>query len=686
MFKHLWVLALLGALAVLGCGQADSGPSEVGTNPSTGLDTMAEVILDTPIIAHVSVTSVTMSAAPWREGDGPEMWVPALEITFKVLEYLKGTGDKSVVAYVRAYEPFDNRADAENQTWLMEAFDDRWNDREAVVFLDDWGPYIPLPDDRLYLGGIVEPGSDNFSITSHESRKWLPAAPTSSGVRSTTDSDPAFLLSAPTAQTGARSTAARSADSSMPTIRLSALKAKINTLEADANAGGGMYRNCLIWSAENERVERMMFAIRGPVTNTTDVEMTSGQPAGTDIHEGYLASGLPPDKIGRHWFEGDDPHIVTTTVSNIRTEPPLNTRNYVELILKYTTHLRTTRPLPAGSYQFFHNHQHPFNAVCDGYNDRNYYSYELTVTPPPRVLLEAFFDPVAIGSAVGADGSNGVLEPAAFGDVTISSLKWESGAVSMTLNPTASLADYAVDFIDVTGTTTLSLTSDNASTTALAWTVPDKPWSDGDLLMLRIHKPISTDATLSALAVSGVDLTFDPATTTYTASVPATTTQTTVTPTTNHASATYVVKLDGVVDADGTIPLAAGDNVITIDVTAEDATTTKTYTVTITRATPAAPVTVTLIPRVNGLTFFDIDIQWSHSGTCDNYYVAIITDANYQISFLGFHPPETSSHYVEGSWLYNNVPDFWVVVECRTSGQTQEVGRASLRAAHPDNN
>ena len=85
MFKHLWVLALLGALAVLGCGQVDSGPSEVGTNPSTGLDTMAEVILDTPIIAHVSVTSVTMSAAPWREGDGPEMWVPALEITFKVL-------------------------------------------------------------------------------------------------------------------------------------------------------------------------------------------------------------------------------------------------------------------------------------------------------------------------------------------------------------------------------------------------------------------------------------------------------------------------------------------------------------------------------------------------------------------------------------------------------------------------
>ena len=41
---------------------------------------------------------------------------------------------------------------------------------------------------------------------------------------------------------------------------------------------------------------------------------------------------------------------------------------------------------------------------------------------------------------------------------------------------------------------------------------------------------------------------------------------------------------------------------------------------------------MTLIPRVDGLTFFDIDIQWSHGGTCDNYYVAITTDAGYQIN------------------------------------------------------
>ena len=224
--------------------------------------------------------------------------------------------------------------------------------------------------------------------------------------------------------------------------------------------------------------------------------------------------------------------------------------------------------------------------------------------------------------------------------------------------------------------------------------MPDKPWSDGDLLMLRIHKPISTDATLSALALSGVDLTFDPDTTTYTASVPATTTQTTVTPTLNHDSATYVVKLGGVVDDDGTIPLAAGDNVITIDVTAEDGSTTQTYTVTVTRATPSEPITVTLIPRVEGSnTYVNIDIEWNDPQTCDGrYMVALYTSSDYFVQLLGFRTAsETPSLTTESptDWDLSRFPDRFAGVECHPSGlsaQTRELGRVSLRAAHPDNN
>ena len=94
----------------------------------------------------------------------------------------------------------------------------------------------------------------------------------------------------------------------------------------------------------------------------------------------------------------------------------------------------------------------------------------------------------------------------------------------------------------------------------------------------------STDATLSGLSLSGVNFgTFASGTTAYSAQVANSVSQTTVTPTVNHSGASYVIKLGSVTDADGVIPLAVGSNVITIEVTAEDDTTTRTYTLTVSR-------------------------------------------------------------------------------------------------------
>ena len=67
--------------------------------------------------------------------------------------------------------------------------------------------------------------------------------------------------------------------------------------------------------------------------------------------------------------------------------------------------------------------------------------------------------------------------------------------------------------------------------------------------------------------------------------------QTTVTATANDDGATYEIKLDGVTNDDGVIPLAVGQNVITVEVTAEDGNTAKTYTVTVTRAGAPGPGT-----------------------------------------------------------------------------------------------
>ena len=110
-------------------------------------------------------------------------------------------------------------------------------------------------------------------------------------------------------------------------------------------------------------------------------------------------------------------------------------------------------------------------------------------------------------------------------------------------------------------------------------------------------EPLSTDATLNALELSGVSIgTFDPAATRYAASVANDVTGTTVTLTKSHDGATYVIKLGGAEDGDGVIPLAVGENVIAVEVTAEDGQTTKTYAVTVTRAEASFPVTVDLSP------------------------------------------------------------------------------------------
>ena len=105
----------------------------------------------------------------------------------------------------------------------------------------------------------------------------------------------------------------------------------------------------------------------------------------------------------------------------------------------------------------------------------------------------------------------------------------------------------------------------------------------------------STDATLSALALSGVTLSpaFDADTETYTASVANSVATTTVTAMATDADATVAVTPS--TDADAVtsghqVNLGVGPTTITATVTAEDGMTTKTYTVVVTRAAQTCTV------------------------------------------------------------------------------------------------
>ncbi|MGV3664075.1 MAG: cadherin-like beta sandwich domain-containing protein, partial [Prosthecobacter sp.] len=109
-----------------------------------------------------------------------------------------------------------------------------------------------------------------------------------------------------------------------------------------------------------------------------------------------------------------------------------------------------------------------------------------------------------------------------------------------------------------------------------------------------VGSPASTNANLSALSLSSGTLspTFASATTAYTATVPRATASVTVTPTKADANATLQVRVNGGAYAAATsgspgaaLALNLGRNTIDVLVTAQDGTTTKTYTTTVTRWT-----------------------------------------------------------------------------------------------------
>ena len=124
------------------------------------------------------------------------------------------------------------------------------------------------------------------------------------------------------------------------------------------------------------------------------------------------------------------------------------------------------------------------------------------------------------------------------------------------------------------------------------WNSSGLTWTTADTIQLKLTEggTNSDDATLSSLNLSNVTLapTFVSGTHSYTASVANSVTSTTVTAETTNTNATSVIKLDGTEDADGTVDLALGANTITVEVTAEDTTTTLTYTIAVTRATDTA--------------------------------------------------------------------------------------------------
>ena len=176
------------------------------------------------------------------------------------------------------------------------------------------------------------------------------------------------------------------------------------------------------------------------------------------------------------------------------------------------------------------------------------------------------------------------------------------------------------------------------------WTMSGLDWSSETSVTLRLREtPVpSTDATLSGLSL-GTGVTLSPAfasgTTTYTASVTNSVDEVTVTPPTNHASATVEIldaddnDLDDAddVEDDFQVALSVGDTVIKVKVTAEDTTTTQTYTVIVTRDDFPHDTTTTGQVDVGGSVTGNIESV----GDGDWFLVELEAGTRYQIDLEG---------------------------------------------------
>ena len=457
------------------------GKVELAPAPDFGPSSLEERIFASPVIVRVRFDTASSTVEYGRSARGMT-YIATLVFSFSVLEYLKGSGGEHIAAVWNAGQLFDTRQEAlASLPAIAVARDTSWDDREAIVFLQHSQTYLPSTQalERYYLSGehyFNNTLDDYYSLGSPYNKLWLPAAsvPSQSGVDSQR-----FLLDVPPDTGEAR------------TITLGEVKSRIAAVTAKLAASDGSeeYMKCVTESYFLERFQRHRKEIGRKVFSTGSNigpphvhRISSGLAAGSVVYRLPEESDIAPDVPIPVWLDsGDEGFFDAATPS----------QDY---------RVSTSRPLIERIYNFYFNHRGSFYSLCDGFTFR--FQWTVTATAPDGVLHELFFDPVTVGTAVAADGTNGVLKPASFTNAngattTIERIAWEpgsgaTGTVKVALSPHTAIAGHAVDFIALDGSVSLSLNVADAAgeidSNTLSWPVASQPWYSGDKLMLRIRE------------------------------------------------------------------------------------------------------------------------------------------------------------------------------------------------------
>ena len=494
---------VLLALLALGCGDAASeveappGNNIVSASmdlthgvPFAGLETMEESILYAEAVARVEYKSAKQTVEEIRLSYSntdryDTLYANSLEITFEVLEYLMGSGGAEIKVVLQDRDGWRyTRADVEalNEDLIPLRTTD-WDDREGIVFLRSGYRVVSTfnDPDRYWMASLRYNGEDGYTVASEWSKAWLPdaAAPESAGGAS---GEQRFLINLSGASQGASGQGSTQGD----TMTISEVKALVTRIQNElAAATTEDHARCVRDKYTEARYQQYRKKLIeddwGKEYNLQhQKDIASGAPAGTVVYVDIEATELDG---------GGHPANIDDALVHSGQDAALFNKVWPVTAV-------TGRPLPQGTYRFYWASQPNHYALCDVLSEllRTRDEVIVTVTAPEGTLHEAFFDPVSLASGVGADSSNGVLNPASFSvdgtSTSITGLKWESGSVVLSLSPYSSLSGHKLDFIDLDGSVSLSLPASSAtedsSAGTLTWSVSDQPWQDGDTLMLRI--------------------------------------------------------------------------------------------------------------------------------------------------------------------------------------------------------
>ncbi len=481
---------------------------------SGGPRSLEELILGSEVIVRARLldTEQGVETVDYAGEEDDGTWVEGtvygvtLEFRYEALEYLKGSGGKELVAVVDGEQYYETWLGARALSQdITGRHDTRWDDREAILFLRE------VPDtwrtkqaDRGYMGilGAWDRNYGEFRLPAAAEQESGVAGQAEGGAAGTgqglSGSDGQVFLGGTTlaelkravresasAGDAAPATAAAILHGESKTITLGQLKQRMVELEAEASAGGSEeYRQCVYDGYERERYFTYTLSQKRLEARQlrTNHELASGLPTGTAFGWGDVANPPPqllvvyPDYVPawRGWLEGKNANLFEAKKGIIAT----------------------ARPMPAGEYTYYYNVQDSKHIICNAYPElrRTWNVHTVVVTAPEGTVHEAFFDPVALGTGGGADGTNGVLKPVDFtlnGVATgLQSLKWQNGGITLSLSAPVSLAGYGLEFIAQDGSVLLSLEAVDASESdgTLAWMAPQQPWHEGDLLMLRLRQ------------------------------------------------------------------------------------------------------------------------------------------------------------------------------------------------------